>query len=185
MASDRDSAATRTQDIMETPATRSPDDDVRTLGELIAGIRIAMLASTAPDGSLVSRPLATLEVDFDGDLWFFTSATSGKVDDIARQPRVNVAYADPDDGLYVSVVGTAQVLHDKAKIEALWHPQATIFFPGGKDDPDLRLLRIRVDSAEYWRRDSGLVSQALALMSAVTGAGPQDLGENRELHIRR
>jgi len=85
----------------------------------------------------------------------------------------------------VSVVGTAQVVRDRGKIESLWHPQATVFFPGGKDDPDLRLLRIRVDSAEYWRHDSGLVSQALALMTAVTGGGPQELGENRELHIRR
>jgi general stress protein 26 len=169
---------------MDTHASHSDNDDVRTLGELIQGIRVAMLVSVAPDGSLVSRPLSTLDVDFDGDLWFFTSAASGKVEDIERQPRVNLAYADPDSGVYVSVVGTAQVLHDRARIDALWHPQATVFFPGGKDDPDLRLLRIRVESAEYWRQDSGLVSQALALMSAVTGSGPQDLGENRALHIR-
>lgn len=169
---------------MDTPASRNPDADIRTLGELIADIPVAMLVSTAPDGSLVSRPLATLEVDFDGDLWFFTGASSGKVDDIEREPRVNLAYADADAGVYVSVVGTAQVLRDRARIDELWQPQAAAFFPGGKDDPELRLLKIRVESAEFWRHDSGLVSQALALMTAVTGAGPQDLGENRELHIR-
>lgn len=158
--------------------------DVRALGELIEDIEIAMLVSTAPDGSLVSRPLATLQTDFRGDLWFFTRADSGKVNDIVRNPRVNVCYASPDKGVYVSVVGSALVLRDRAKIDELWHPRALTFFPDGKDDPDLLLIKVQVDSAEYWRQAGGLVHQALQLMRAVTGEGPQDLGENRELHVR-
>ena len=158
--------------------------DARTLGELIDDIEIAMLTSTAADGSLVSRPLATLQTDFHGDLWFFTSLDSGKVDDIMRNPRINVAYADPDDHVYVSVVGTASIERDRARIEELWHPRARTFFPEGKDDPHLVLLKVEVDSAEFWRNTSGLVHQALQLMHAVTGGGPQDLGENRVLNLK-
>lgn len=160
-------------------------DDVRMLGDLIADIEIAMLVSLAPDGTLVSRPLTTLQVDFQGDLWFFVSASSGKMDDIALHPKVNLSYADPDHHLYVSVVGNARVLRDTAKIAELWHPAASTYFPDGQDDPDLRLLKIEVESAEYWQKSSGLVSEALRLMRAVTGDGPEELDEKGELSIRR
>ncbi len=160
------------------------NNDIRTLGELIEDIEIAMLVSIAPDGGLVSRPLATLETDRQGDLWFFTHASSGKVEDIERHPQVNLCYASPENNLYVSVVGNARVLRDREKIAELWHPRARTFFPGGKDDPDLALIKVTVESAEYWRQAGGLMHQALQLMRAVTGQGPQDLGENRQLHIR-
>lgn len=159
-------------------------DDARMLGDLIADIEIAMLVTTASDGTLVSRPLATLQADFRGDLWFFVNASSGKIDDIAQHPRVNLSYANPEHHLYVSVTGTARVLHDQAKIAELWHPAASVYFPGGETDPELRLLKIEVETAEYWQKSGGLVSQALRLMHAVTGSGPEALDENGELNIR-
>lgn len=158
--------------------------EVRTLGELIDDVEVAMLVSRAPNGSLVSRPLATLQADSNGDLWFFTHAGSGKVEDIARDPHVNVSYARPGKHVYVSVVGTARVLRDRAKIDELWSPQSKIFFPDGKDDPDLALIKVEVESAEYWRGAGGMVQQALKLMRAMTGDGPQDLGENHTVNVR-
>jgi len=160
-------------------------DDVRMLGDLIADIEIAMLITVAPDGTLVSRPLATLQADFQGDLWFFVNAASGKMDDIALHPKVNLSYANPEHHLYVSVTGTARVMVDPGKIAELWHPEAGVYFPGGQNDPDLRLLKIEVETAEYWQKSGGLVSQALRLMHAVTGSGPEALDENGELSIRR
>ncbi|MFB9068754.1 pyridoxamine 5'-phosphate oxidase family protein [Pseudofulvimonas gallinarii] len=164
--------------------TRNANAEVQTLAELIEDIEVAMLVSRAPDGSLVSRPLATLQADPDGALWFFTHASSGKVDDIAGDPRINLSYARPGKHLYVSVTGRAEVIRDRAKIDDLWSTQSKIFFPGGKDDPDLALLRVEVDSAEYWRSTGGLVGQALKLVRAIAGDGPQDLGENRTLDVR-
>lgn len=158
-------------------------EDLQTLGELVDDIEVAMMTSIAPDGRLVSRPLATLQADEHGDLWFFTRGDSGKIDDISLHPQVNLAYADPSKNLYVSVVGRAQLLRDRAKIEELWHPRAAAFFPGGKDDPELVLLKVEVESAEYWRNASGIVNRALQLMHTVTGTGPEALGENRRLEV--
>jgi general stress protein 26 len=159
-------------------------DDIRMLGELIEGIEIAMLVSVAPGDALVSRPLTTLQSDFQGDLWFFVNATSGKIDDIAMHPQVNLSYADPEQHLYVSVAGTARVLDDRNKARELWHPGAETYFPGGPDDPELRLLKVEVESAQYWQKSGGLVSQTLRLMHAITGSGPEALDDNGELSIR-
>lgn len=167
---------------MNPPSDHHADIDL--LGELIARIDIAMLVSVAPDGSLVSRPLATLKADGDGRLWFFTSAASGKVDDIERQPQVNLAYADPGANTYVSVTGRARVIHDRERAAELWFPQARAFFPGGPDDPDLRVLCVEAETAEYWRPTTGMTGQALRLMQAITGEGPTDPGEHGHLEVR-
>ena len=143
-------------------------DAIRTLGKLIDHVEVAMLTTVAPDGTLVSRPLQTLQMEFDGDLWFITGADSGKVADMARDSHVNLAYADPDDHTYVSVSGHAQVLVDRAKLDELWSDRMERYFPRGKDDPDLALIKVHVDSAEYWTGAGTLTMKLLEIASQIT-----------------
>ena len=49
-----------------------------------------------------------------------------------------------------TLTGTARVVRDADKIRALWSPRLERWFPKGLDDPDLALLEVRIDKAEYW-----------------------------------
>jgi len=160
-------------------------DDIRHLAELLRGIEVAMFTTIAADGRLVSRPLGTQEVEFDGDLWFVTGASSPKVAEIAANPRVNVAYAAPERNTYVSVAGRAQVLEDRDKVEQFWSPAMQVFFPGGKDDPELRLVHVRAESAEYWNSPAGLFGAALEFVLGAVDEEEGVLSENRLLDLRR
>lgn len=157
------------------------DDDVKTLGEKIQGIRIAMLVTISDEG-LHARPMATQELDFDGDLWFFTSVDAEKTQEIARHPQVCVSYADPGSQRYVSVSGTARVLDDRAKMRQLWTPFLDLWFEKGVEDPTLRLIRVRVDRAEYWDSPSGRLVQLLGFIRKAAGGEP-DLGEHRRVSL--
>jgi hypothetical protein len=66
-------------------------DETRKVAELLKDERIAVLTTTAPDGTLMSRPMSLQEVEFDGDLWFFASRSSRKVAHVTANPQVNVA----------------------------------------------------------------------------------------------
>ncbi|MDR3619411.1 MAG: pyridoxamine 5'-phosphate oxidase family protein [Paludisphaera borealis] len=123
---------------------------VRKVALMIRGVKIAMLTTTAPDGTLHSRPMATQEAEFDGALWFFTKSGSGKVDEILHDSEVNVSYAAPEDHRYVSVSGKAALVRDRDKIEELWSPAYRPWFAQGLDDPDLALLRVDVRKVAYW-----------------------------------
>lgn len=159
-------------------------EHIAKLAELIKDARIAMLTTTRPDGRLVSRPLGTQEVEFDGDLWFATGADSAKVAEIAANPYVNVAYASTSDHTFVSVSGRAEMVDDRAKIDAIWSPAMTLFFPGGKDDPNLRLIRVQADTAEYWDGPGTVLGKALHfLLTAVTN-DPASLTENELFDLR-
>jgi general stress protein 26 len=129
-----------------------PKDPIKKLRKLIKGIPVAMLTTSAADGSLRSRPMATQEDAYDGDLWFLTRYHSPKSEEIQDNQKVNVSYASPKNERFVSISGTATLAQDPAKVKELWRGKYKAWFPEGKKDPELALLKIRVDRAEYWDR---------------------------------
>jgi general stress protein 26 len=88
------------------------DAGMQKLANLIEAASIAMLTTEEADGSLRSRPLATLQMDADGKLWFFTALSSGKVGEIDQHRKVNLSYANIEKHNYVSVCGSARLFRD-------------------------------------------------------------------------
>jgi general stress protein 26 len=151
------------------------------LWEKIEDVRTAMLTTVEQDGSFRSKPMWTQGDRFDGTLWFFVSSESATATELARDPRVALAYATPDDDLYMSVSGRAALVDDRAKAEQLWNTYAEAWFPDGVDDPHLRLLRVEVEQAQYWEDDKPKVLQfAEIVIGAVTGKPPKS-GEEKKL----
>jgi general stress protein 26 len=168
---------------MKTPSTRAPDS-VKKLGELIHDIKFAMLTTAHADGTLHSRPMTTQQVEFDGNLWFFSGLNSEKIQELEAHPEVNVSYSAPDDQRYVSVSGRAEVSRDRGKMEELWNPMFKAWFPKGLDDPDICLLHVNVTHAEYWDSPSSKMVQLAGFIKAVvTGKRLENAGEHEELHI--
>ena len=146
----------------------SSDEATAKVAGLIKGIRVAMLTSIDPQGRLVSRPMATQDVEFDGDLWFITERSAAAVDQVQANPRVNVAFAGSSS--WVSLSGTAEVVDDVQKLEELWDTFTGAWMEGGPENPENVLLRVEADSAEYWDSPGSKVTQVLNLVKAkVTG----------------
>ena len=143
------------------------DEQIKKLAEMIKDIDFAMLTTVAADGTLHSRPMSTQRVEFDGDLWFFTRASAPKVGEIEGEHQVNVAYAKPEDQRYISVSGRAVVVRDRAKIEELWSPVLKAWFPEGPEDPDLALLKVSAERAEYWDSPASAVAHAISFVKAL------------------
>jgi general stress protein 26 len=125
-------------------------EPLQRLTELIRDIRVAMLTTATEDGDLRSRPMVPCHTDPEGGLWFFTRAGDAKVEEARLHPHVNVSFADPDGNRYVSVSGTAAVVRDRARVRELWDENARDWLPGGPEDPQVTLLRVDVQRAEYW-----------------------------------
>jgi general stress protein 26 len=145
----------------------APSADLSKLIEKVKDQRYAMLATADSMGQLHARPMYTQEPDQSGALWFFTDQESAKVHEVRRDSQVCVTYADPGANLYVSVTGRAKVVLDRAKIEELWTENLKAWFPGGKDDPSIALLRIDIERGEYWDSPSNVFVQAYAYVKAV------------------
>ena len=159
------------------------DDSLEKLGKLIDGIDIAMLTTRIGDGRLLSRPLRVQELDAEGALWFITDRNSHKAEEIRLQPQVNASFASGERNTYVSIAGSASVVFDKARLSQMWTPAMSVFYPKGVDDPDLCLLRVQAESAEYWDGPGGLVGQALYLAMTAMTRDPKVLSENDRMRI--
>lgn len=155
---------------------------IEKLKEMLEGIDFCML-TTIDGGRLRSRPMSTQEFEFDGDLWFFTRDNTHKADEVAKDPRVNVAYSKPDDNRYVSVSGTAEIVKDRAKMEELWSPILKAWFPDGLEDPHICLLKVAVEQAEYWDAPSSTIVQLFGMAKALATGTEMSYGENKKINL--
>ena len=159
--------------------------DLTQLFEKIKEVRMAMLTTTDEHGSLHSRPMATIRPGEDGAIYFLTDSESAKVYEIKKDSQVNLSYSDPSSNVYASVSGTANAYRDEAKIDELWSEPMRGWFPKGKEDPHIAILKVTIDKAEYWDSPSSLFVQAYAYVRAVvTGERSKDDDVNQHAQVQ-
>ena len=161
----------------------SREDEIATLREMIADIRLAMSTTIEDDGSLRARPLATQQTEGDADLWFFAYGGSPKAAEARRHDRVNVSFADNDGNRWVSISGKTELVRDRAKMEELWKPILTAWFPKGLDEPDIALLKVNVEQAEHWDSASSKMVQLVGLVKSVAAGETFQPGDNVKLDL--
>jgi general stress protein 26 len=161
------------------------NENISKIAKLIEGIEFAMLTTIDEDGTLRSRPMATQQAEFDGEIWFFTYANSHKVHEVEQYNQVNLSYADPDDNRYVSISGTASLVRDRQKMEELWNPVLKAWFPNGLDEPGIALLKVTATKAEYWDSPSSSIVQLIGFTKAIVTGETYKPGENEKINIAK
>ena len=159
-------------------------EQVKKIADLIKSIDFGMLTTLDAEGRLHSRPMSSnKEVEFDGDVWFFTYASTPKVYEIEKKPYVNVAFSDPKTQTYVSLSGRAELVTDKAKMKELWQPSLQAWFPKGLDEPDIALIKVNADQAEYWDSPASPIAHAISLAKVALTGKPAQSGENEKVDL--
>ena len=154
------------------------------LYELIDDIRICMMTTVEEDGRLASRPMYGLEADKAGDVWFFTRIASSKTTEISRDGHVNLAYSHPSKQHYISLSGRAEIVRDKGHINDKWSEPLRTWFPEGKDDPQLALIRVHPERGEFWDSPSSTVIHLYGYVkAAITGSPPHELSDNQKVDL--
>lgn len=155
--------------------------------ELIKDVRVAMMVTHTANGALAARPMSAANLkEFSGDLWFFTDLASPKVAEIEANPQVLLSYSEPGDQNYISVVGKAEINRDRAKIEEYWSEMIRVWFPKGKDDPNLGMIRVTVETAEYWDSPASTVVFLYGYAKArLTGEAPKNIGDAAKVDFKK
>jgi general stress protein 26 len=155
--------------------------DLPELAKKLEAIRFTMFTTRQGD-VLRARPMTTLEATEDGSLWFFGVRESELVTEVAADSRVGLAYADNGGGTYAHVSGRGYLREDRAKIDELWNPIHKAWY-SGPDDPDLQLIEVQLESAEYWASPSvGVVRMLGVLRAALTGE-EHEVGEHGQVEV--
>jgi general stress protein 26 len=155
------------------------------LWSMIKCYRFAMFTTRERSDVLRSRPMTTVQQDFDGTLWFFAAAESDVVQAIERYAQVSVSYGNSNEADFVCVAGPAAIVDDVQCKEALWNPMVQAWFPQGAAADSVVLIKVRADHAEYWDSNNSQLVQLLSMVKAVaTGSQPRAMGEDRKISMQ-
>jgi len=159
------------------------EDAVKKIKDFVNDIKVCMFCTNVTHLPFRTRPMSTLEVDEEGNLWFFSAKSSDKNDEIKDNDTVQLIYAKNSDAHFLTITGQATLVHDKAKKDELWNPIVKAYFPGGKEDPNLALIKVKPVAAHYWDTVYGkMVTWLKMATSAVTG-NQADVGVEGKLKI--
>ena len=124
------------------------------LSDVMKDIDICMMTTVGAYGHLHSRPMSNnRNVDWDGDTWFFSYADSSQVNETEKESNVNLAYAVPDDIVFVSVTGKGEIVKDDAKKKELWYDELERWFPEGPEDNNVVLIKVSGRKVLYWSKE--------------------------------
>jgi general stress protein 26 len=154
--------------------------DVDRAWELMKKIGFAMLVTHDGD-KLRARPMNAYLERENNAIYFLTDARNHKDEEIARNPGINLSFANASDQKYVSVTGTAVVSNDRAKIKQLFSTPAKAWW-NSADDPNIRVLKITPDDAEFWDTPGSVISYVKMAAAAVTGSRPE-VGDTRKVAL--
>jgi general stress protein 26 len=159
--------------------------DREVLWDLIKDTRFCMLSHRHADGSLHSHPLTMQNKALDEGraIYFFVSRKTEVGERLRQDGNVNLSFANPKNDTWVSITGTATVLEDLARKKELFdRPMDKAWFQG-PEDPDLELVQVRIDEAEYWNVKENKLLQLFKMAKAAASGVPPKLGEHKELHL--
>jgi general stress protein 26 len=160
---------------MGTTKNLMDDKGLEKLKELIDSAKICHFVTALDKRPLAARPMGTQEVDNEGTIWFFSGKSSDKNQDIKNSPEVQLFYSQTGNSEYLSVYGHAEIIVDKAKIEELWNPLVKTWFNGGKEDPELTLIKVVPKEVYYWdTKHNKYVSLAKILVGSIVGKQMDD-----------
>ena len=118
------------------------------LFDLVSEFDVAMLVTHSANG-IHARPMAIARLDVGMcTTYFVTDINSIKVDEINSNPHALVTFQGARK--YASVSGELAVLKDRELIEGMWKEIWKVWFPNGKSDPNIAILKFTAHAGEFW-----------------------------------
>ncbi len=120
------------------------------------------------------QPMTAFTEQDDSVIWFFTRNDTDLAREVAAHGDGRLVFNSPDDKLFADVTGELAIDHDAARIDRYWNPVVAAWYPDGKDDPHLTLLRFAPQRGQIWASKQGLARFAFEITRAnVTKTEPR------------
>lgn len=89
-----------------------------------------------------------------GPIWFFTAKDNTLVAAMGAGHDAAAHFASKGHDLFATIHGRLVPDNDRSTIDRLWNKYIAAWFPGGKDDPKLQLIRFDPDHAQIWLNEN-------------------------------
>lgn len=159
------------------------EEALKKFKKLVEEINVCMFITNNRSEREHTRPMATISVDDDGTLWFYTDLRSIKVEEVVTDKSVHLTYAHPGKESYMDVCGKAEVITDRQQVKEKWSPIVKAWFPQGPDDPNVALLKVTPTDAYYWESETGKMVKFFKMAASIVSERPLADGAEGKLQI--
>lgn len=144
--------------------------------------RTGMLGLVGP-GAGHFQPMTAFGEKGEGALWFFVRRDNDLIRQAGSGAKAMFTLSSKDRDLWACIGGELSEQHDQSRIDKYWNPVAAAWFPEGKDDPQLTLLRLELQDAEAWLSTKGPVRFAYEVVKANLTRSEPDVGSKTHLDL--
>lgn len=123
-----------------------------------------------------TRPMTA---QLDGrEIWFFARQSEELVKGLGQGARAIATFASKGHEIFACIHGRLSISQDRNQVDRLWSPSVASWYPGGKDDPELTLVRFEAESAHIWEAETGAAFKAAVVK--LFGGDPQKAADARD-----
>ena len=146
---------------------------------LINDINVGMLITSDDNtGVMRGRPMHLVQDSYDGTLYFFTSKSAAKVDEVKDDEDVCITFSDAENQVYVTLSGTASITQDQDLINRYWNKGVESWYEAGREDPEVAILEIKINKGEHWNADSSSLVRGFKMLKANLKGEKPEMGVN-------
>ena len=151
--------------------------------DMIEDHHACMLVTHGPGGMLHARPMHAIPDRDKREILFFTALAAGKAREIETSSEVCLTFMSHKKNDFVAVQGAAELTQDRALIDQHWNTMVKAWFPEGKEDPNVGLIRVHVKGGEYWDSSSSDIANMLRMLGGAASGKRPDMGENETVRF--
>jgi general stress protein 26 len=149
----------------------------------IQKVRYGMLGLVGSGSGGHFQPMAAFCEPDVGDIWFFTRKDTELARATLGAADAMFTIQSKDQTFQVCIGGKLQQQHDRVRLEHYWNPIVAAWYPGGKDDPELTLLRLAAKDAQVWLSESNPVRFAWEIAKANLKHEFPDVGDSKTVTL--
>jgi len=129
-----------------------------------------------------SQPMTAQFDGHDGPIWFYGTRSSRLVEGLSSTNNAMAQYVGEGHKLFACISGLLTIDNDRAMIDKFWSNSVEVWYPQGKSDPDLVMLRFDPDHIEVWQADMSMMGK-LKMMFGGTMKASDMAGKHIEIAL--
>ena len=151
--------------------------------ELVKHNSMCLFTTSLTKLPLETRPMSVQKVCDQGNFWFLSADNSNHNAEIEKDPRVQLFFTNENDAEFLTIYGTATISKDRTKINELWSSLVKAWFPEGKEDPHITVIKVTPEDGFYWDTKNGKAISLIKIATAAVTGKPMDGGIEGELSV--
>jgi general stress protein 26 len=161
--------------------SKTKTDPLQQLWDVLDDVHAGMLG--VEESGQHMQPMAPFVEKESNSIWFYTRTDSDLVKAVQTGDRAHFCVISKDHDYHACLAGAIDEVKSREHIEKYWSAPVAAWFEGGKEDPALTMLQLKLDDVAIWASTNSTLKFGWEIAKAnLTGKEPE-LGYHKKISL--